>query len=87
MILPNIESNINDVACRFSDKKVEAYHLVYSDLGKALIIEFGKLEVGTKYNLFSCTTFEELKAEINNQGLYLDDTTAINQTIQEQLLA
>lgn len=87
MIIPNIESTINGVQCYFSDKKILAYHLVYDDSGKIIVIEHGAIEVGTRHNLFSCTTFEELKAEVMAQGVYFDESTPINETIKEQLLA
>ena len=87
MILTNIESTINEVVCRFSDRKVLAYHLVYDNMGKVVVIEHGNLEVGTPHNLFSCTTFEELKAEIHAQGVFFDENTPINEEIKEALLS
>ena len=86
MILTNIESNINGVDCRFSDRKVLAYHLVYDNIGKIIVIEQGNIEVGTPNNLFSCTTFDELKAEVHAQGLFFDENTPIKEEIKEALL-
>jgi hypothetical protein len=86
MIVPNIESTINGVLCRFSNKSVEAFHLVYDDNGHAIVMEFAKTEVGTKHNLFSCTDFEEFKSEIHAQGVYYDEQTFISEKIKELLL-
>lgn len=85
MIVPNIESTINGVQCYFSNKNVEAYHIVYDNDGHLDLISHGTIEVGTIKNLFSATTIAELKAEINAQGLFVDNATAIDRNLKDLL--
>jgi hypothetical protein len=85
MIVPSVESTINGVQCYFTDKNVEAYHIVYDDAGHLDVLRHGKIQVGTKKSLFSATTTEELKAEINAQGLFVDDASIIDQELKEIL--
>lgn len=85
MIVPNIESTINGVQCYFSNKNVEAYHIVYDNDGHLDFLSHGSMEVGTIKNLFSATTIEELKAEINAQGLFVDGDSQISTDLKKIL--
>lgn len=85
MIVPNNESTINGVQCYFSNKNVEAYHIVYDNDGHLDLLSHGTIEVGTVKTLFSATTIEEIKAEINAQGLFVDGATSIDRSLKDIL--
>jgi hypothetical protein len=82
MIVPNIESNIKGVSCFFSNKNILAYHMVYDANGRIEVVVHGNFEVGTKKNLFSATETSEILAESVAQGLYLDETTQIEDELK-----
>jgi hypothetical protein len=82
MIVPVIESTINGVQCFFSNKNVTAYHMVYDMDGHIDVVVYGNLEVGTAKPLFSATEQNEILSHANVQGLYLDDTTQIEDSLK-----
>lgn len=82
MIVATIESTINGSLCYFSNKNVTAYHLVYDLEGHIDVVVYGNLEVGTMKPLFSATEQNEILSHANLQGLYLDDTTQIEDSLK-----
>jgi len=82
MIVPNIESTINGVQCYFSDKSVTAYHMVWAEDGHIDIVIFGNIEIGTRKSLFSSTESLDLKTKANEEGLFLDNQTQIEESLK-----
>jgi hypothetical protein len=56
--------------------------MVYDANGHIDVLVHGNLEVGTRKNLFSATETSEILAESVAQGLYLDDTTQIEDELK-----
>jgi hypothetical protein len=82
MIIPNIESYLNDVKCFFSDKSLLAYHLVYEDNGAIVFFEKGTINIGTKHNLVSAITLVEVREHIIQNGLYFNDLSQVDNELR-----
>jgi hypothetical protein len=82
MIVPNIESTINGVECYFSNKNITAYHMVWSEDGHIDVVLFGSVEIGTRKSLFTATETSEIKTKANEEGLFLDDQTQIEESLK-----
>lgn len=82
MIVPNIESTINGVQCYFSDKSVTAYHMVWAEDGHIDVVVYGNVEIGTRKSLISATETSDIKTKANEEGLFLDNQTQIEESLK-----
>ena len=82
MIFPPITSTINGKQCFFSNRHVDAFHLVYDNDGRVLGMTKGKMEVGTSHNLFISTEAHEVLQEVNDMGLFLVDGSQVDDSLR-----